>query len=186
MGPLEKKHFQHIRKSLIQKVNGDILEIGSGTGFNFPLYEHANRVIAVEPEPVMRQLSLPRLRQAHVPIEVIDARAENLPFQDNSFDSVVCTLVFCTIPDPHMGLEEIRRVCKPGGKLLMFEHVKVDHAVYGPLQEWVNPVWKKLCDGCHLNRRTIEFVQQAGFRIVNLQKFFKDIFIVMEVMNQKE
>lgn len=185
MGPLERRRFKEIRKALLQKAYGNVLEIGSGTGFNFPFYEQANKVTAIEPEPLMRQRSLVRLEKAQVPIEVISARAEILPFPDGTFDCVVCTLVFCTIPEPHMALEEIRRVCKPGGQVLMFEHVKIDHPVFGPLQEWMTPLWKRLCDGCHLNRRTLELVKQKGFKITRVQRFYKDIFVIIEARNKQ-
>ncbi len=99
MGPLERRGFGQIRKKLMQKARGEVLEIGSGTGFNFPFYEHAQKVTAIEPEPRMRELSLSRAQNAQVPIEVILAGAEKLPFPDDFFDTVVCTLVLCTIPN---------------------------------------------------------------------------------------
>ncbi|QYR23293.1 class I SAM-dependent methyltransferase [Paenibacillus sp. sptzw28] len=186
MKPLERRRFEHIRKQLLQNANGIVLEIGSGTGLNFPFYEHAKKVTAIEPDPLMRQRSLVRLENAQIPIEVISARAESLPFPDDSFDCVVCTLVFCTIPTSRKALEEIRRVCKPDGQMLMFEHVKVKHPVLGPLQEWMTPLWKRLCDGCHLNRDTIELVKQEGFKINRIERFYKDIFVVIKAINKKQ
>jgi ubiquinone/menaquinone biosynthesis C-methylase UbiE len=93
--------------------------------------------------------------------------------------------VFCTIPDPKKALEEIQRVCKPDGHVLLFEHVKIDHPVLGSLQEWLTPLWKRLCDGCHLNRRTLEWVKQAGFKTTNVQRYYKDLFVVVEAINKK-
>jgi ubiquinone/menaquinone biosynthesis C-methylase UbiE len=92
-------------------------------------------VTAIEPNPIMQKQSLPRLKDAQVPIQIIEAGAESLPFPDESFDTVISTLVFCTIPDPIKALQEIRRVCKPGGKVLFFEHVRLSHSRLGRLQD---------------------------------------------------
>lgn len=170
MGPLERRGIQDIRKTLIQKASGKVLEIGSGTGLNFPHYQRAESVVAIDPEPLMRKQSLLRANQATVPVEVIVAGAEELPFSNNSFDTVVGTLVLCTIPDPQRALYEIRRVCKPNGQVLLFEHVKINHLVLGRIQDWLTPIWKRLCDGCHLNRNTLELVKQTGFRVTSLER----------------
>lgn len=183
MGPFERRGLGTIRRQLIQKASGEVLEIGSGSGLNFPFYIHAKKVTAIEPEPLMRRLSLTRAQQAHVNIELISAKAEKLPFPDNHFDTVVGTLVFCTIPDPIMALEEIRRVCKPDGQLFLFEHVKIDHPFLGPLQNRLTPLWRRLCDGCHLNRPTLGWVEQAGFNVIQVKRYYKDIFIVIEAIN---
>jgi len=185
MSPLERRKFGKIRKKLIEKAVGEVLEIGSGTGFNFPYYEHAKRVTAVEPEPRMRELSLPRAHHAQVPVEIILAGAEELPFPDDFFDTVVCTLVLCTIPNPTKALEEIRRVCKPEGQILLFEHVKIEHRILGQLQEWLTPFWKRICDGCHLNRNTLQLVNMAGFKVIALNQYYKGIFLVIEAINKK-
>jgi len=187
MEPLERRGFRDIRKELIHKATGIVLEIGSGTGFNFPYYEDTQviKVFAVEPEPLMREQSLARAARATVPIEVILARGEELPFPDNSFDTIVGTLVLCTIPDPFKALEEIRRVCKPDGQILFFEHVRLNHPVLSRLQDWLTPLWKHLCDGCHLNRNTLQIIKKAGFEVVRIKRYYKDIFLVIEVQNKK-
>ena len=185
MEPLERKGFREIRKKLIQKIEGKVLEIGSGTGFNFPYYEQAQKVMAVEPEPLMREQSIPRAMKANVPIEVIAANAEELPFPDDSFDAVVGTLVLCTIPDPAKALKEIRRVCKPDGQVLFFEHVRLNHPVLGGLQDLLTPLWKRLCDGCHLNRNTLELVKRAGFKVIRIEKYYKALFLVIKTINEK-
>lgn len=182
MGPFERRGFGAIRRQLIQKASGEVLEIGSGTGLNFPYYINAKKVTAIEPDPLMRQLSLPRAQQAHVHIELMSANAEKLPFPDNHFDTIVCTLVLCTIPDPIKALEEISRVCKPDGQLFIFEHVKIDHPFLGPLQDRLTPVWRRLCDGCHLNRPTLELVKQSNFKMINEKRYYKDIFLVAEAI----
>lgn len=187
MEPLERRGFRDIRKELIHKANGKVLEIGSGTGLNFPYYDDAQvkKVIAVEPEPLMRKQSLLRAARAPVPIKVMLAGAEELPFPDNSFDTIVGTLVLCTIPDPFKALEEIRRVCKPDGKVFFFEHVRLNHPVLSRLQDWLTPIWKHICHGCHLNRDTLKIIKEAGFEVVRIKRYYKDIFLVIELQNTK-
>jgi ubiquinone/menaquinone biosynthesis C-methylase UbiE len=185
MVPLEQKGLAEIRKNLIRHAQGKVLEIGSGTGLNFPYYEQAENVTAIEPEEFMRERSLSRASRSHVPIDVILADAEILPFRDNTFDTVVGTLVLCTIPSPLKALEEVRRVCKPGGKILVLEHVRLDRPILGRIQDWLTPVWKHLCDGCHLNRNTLDLVSKAGFKIVRVKRYYKNIFLEIEIINNK-
>lgn len=185
MEPLERRRFREIRNNLLQDIQGRVLEIGSGTGFNFSFYKQAQKVIAIEPEPLMRDKSLPRAKRANVPLEVVLASAEELPFPDDSFDAVVGTLVLCTIPNPTKALQEISRVCKPDGSVLFFEHVRLNHPVLGRLQDLLTPVWKHLCDGCHLNRNTLELVKQAGFQVINVERYYKKLFLVIKTLNKK-
>lgn len=185
MKPLETKSFRPIRESLLAKARGTALEIGSGTGVNFPLYRSPDKVVAIEPDPVMVAQSLKRAEHATVPIEVVQAGAEQLSFESNRFDSVVCTLVLCTIPDPHAALAEIRRVCKPGGTLLLFEHVLLEHPIWSAMQHGLTPAWKKMCGGCHLNRNSLALVQQAGFPITHIEWKYKKLFLVAEARNEK-
>lgn len=187
MGPLEKRGFQQIRKTLIGKAQGRVLEIGSGTGANFSYYDVlVEEVIALEPNSIMREKSMVRAGQATAPIEVISGDAENLPFMDNVFDTVIGTLVLCTIPDPAKALAEIRRVCKPEGNILFFEHVRIHDSILGSLQDWLTPLWKRVCDGCHLNRNSLDSIKLAGFKVVRLEKHYRKIFLVVEAINKKE
>ncbi|MCM3567620.1 class I SAM-dependent methyltransferase [Neobacillus mesonae] len=184
MNPLEKRKFKQIRNELLLKAAGNVLEIGSGTGVNFPFYQNADKVTAIEPSGDMIEHSLPRKMQAVVPIEVIQANAEKLPFEDNTFDTVVATLVFCTIPNPEQAIMEIQRVCKPGGKILLFEHVKMENPFLGGLQEMLTPAWKKICDGCCLNRDTIGLLKSEGITINKVQKYFGDLFLYIDAVNK--
>lgn len=155
MKALEKKKFTRIRKELLSKATGCVLELGSGTGVNFPFYKAAVSVTAIEPSQDMIKHSLSKLNNAVVPVKVVQGNAEELPFEANMFDSVVATLVFCTIPNPEKAMLEMKRVCKPGGKILLFEHVKMENRYLSILQELLTPIWKKICGGCCLNRNTI-------------------------------
>ena len=179
MAPLEHGGFQAMRKQLLRQARGTVLEIGAGTGANFPYYTEAAHVIAVDPDPCMVARSVPRAGQAAVPITVLLARAEALPFPDHTFDTVVGTLVFCTIPDPRQALCELRRVSKPAGRALLFEHVRVHHPLAGRLKDWLTPVWKRLARGSHLNRDTLALLTQVGYEVTCIAPHYKELFLVI-------
>lgn len=162
---------------------GRVLEIGAGTGINFPLYKKAERVDAIEPNQAMIEKSLSRKNVASVPILIHQQSAEELEFTDNTFDSAVATLVFCTIPNPEQALAEIKRVCKPQAKILFFEHVKMEQPALAFAQEALNPLWVRICDGCHLNRDTLQAIRDSGMKITNVTPFYKGLFLVVECEN---
>ncbi|MDC3411971.1 class I SAM-dependent methyltransferase [Aquibacillus sp. 3ASR75-11] len=185
MKPLEQGKFKAIRKELLEQATGRVLEIGSGTGVNFPYYKKASKVDAIEPNQLMRDRSRSRELNANVPIQIYTAGAEKLPFADNTYDSVVSTLVFCTIPDPVEALKEIARVCKPGGTVLFFEHVKMENAILAKTQDILTPLWKRICDGCHLNRETVNVIEQSELSINDLKYYYKGLFFVVKAKNNK-
>lgn len=180
MYPLEKRKFKNIRSELLQKAAGSVLEIGSGTGINFPYYNHAKTVTAIEPSLEMIERSNKRKKISKSPIEVIQGSAEQLPFPDNSFDTVIATLVLCTVPNSPKALQEMKRVCKPDGKILFFEHVKMDNPFLANLQEGLTPLWKKICDGCCLNRETVQIIKRAGLEIAEEKAYCKGLFVQIE------
>ena len=185
MNPLEKKKFKRIRKELLSQATGSVLELGSGTGINFPFYNEAATVTAIEPSQHMIERSLSKHKHAVVPIEIVQASAEELPFAADTFDTVVATLVFCTIPNPEKAIVEMKRVCKPGGKILLFEHVKMQNQFLSSLQDWLTPVWKKICDGCCLNRNTMDLLSSHDISILKVQKYYSDLFVFAEAVNKK-
>lgn len=149
---------------------GEVLEIGGGTGANLSHYRGVERVTISEPDPFMREKLRPKLVQARVPVEISDAGAESLPFPDGSFDTVVSTLVLCTVPDQRAALAEIRRVLRPGGRLLFIEHVRGE----GQAARWqdrIEPLWRRLLAGCHPNRDTVSAIRATGFEIEALESF---------------
>jgi ubiquinone/menaquinone biosynthesis C-methylase UbiE len=186
MNPLEKTEFRTLRKKLLSNATGRVLEIGSGTGVNFPLYIEAKSVMAIEPSQYMLENSVSKIREATVPIEVIQAGAEQLPFPDHSFDCVVATLVFCTIPDRDKAMNEIKRVCKPDGQILLFEHVRMDNRFLSHLQDFFTPVWKKVCDGCCLNRETLKLLIDHRLKIINVEKHYQGLFLLIEARNVEQ
>ena len=185
MNPLEHTYFKRIRTTLISKAKGRVLEIGSGTGVNFPYYTNATKIDAIEPNPLMSKRSYKRIKRSRIPIQTYLVKAEKLPFPDNTFDSVVATLVFCTIPEPIKALQEIQRVSKPGAKLLLFEHVRVNQKNLGKAQDLLTPLWSKVCDGCHLNRDTLELLKQSNLSISKVDYHYGGLFLVIECLNEK-
>ncbi|WP_087971465.1 class I SAM-dependent methyltransferase [Oceanobacillus rekensis] len=180
MLPLELNKFSKIRKALVGKATGRVLEIGSGSGINFRYYRDVSHVDAIEPNPVMNKRSIKQIGSSYIPIQTHLVGAEKLPFADNTFDSVVATLVFCTIPEPLKAIKEIQRVCKPGAKILVFEHVRMNQKLLGKAQDLLTPTWKKLCDGCHLNRNTLELLRQTKISIHKVECHFKGLFLTVE------
>ncbi|GAE91108.1 SAM-dependent methyltransferase [Gracilibacillus boraciitolerans JCM 21714] len=178
MQPFEKNRFKKVRENLIRQATGDILEIGAGTGINFQYYKKDCIITAIEPDQAMRQLAFKRIGDRQITIH--NEKAQSLPFEDQSFDTVVATLVFCTISDPEQALTEILRVLKPGGKALFFEHVRVGHPVIGPIQDILTPVWKRIAGGCHLNRDTEQLITDAGLLVTRSYAFYQTIFQVIE------
>jgi ubiquinone/menaquinone biosynthesis C-methylase UbiE len=173
---MERGWMGERRARLLAGANGAVLEIGGGTGANLPHYRGVERVIVSEPDPFMRKRLRPKLGAARVPVAVSEAGAEALPFPDGSFDTVVSTLVLCTVPDQGAALDEIRRVLRPGGRLLFIEHVRAE----GPVARWqdrIEPLWGRLLGGCHPNRDTLTAIEAAGFEIDRLEEFYPPVFL---------
>ncbi|WP_077356380.1 class I SAM-dependent methyltransferase [Virgibacillus halodenitrificans] len=185
MKPLEKIKFNSIRRELLSHATGQVLEVGSGTGVNFPYYKHVDCVDAIEPNQQMIQHAKKNIVSSNVPIAIHQARAEQLPFERSVFDSVVSTLVFCTIPDPLQALEEIRRVSKPGAPILFFEHVRMKQPLLAQAQDMLTPAWKNICDGCHLNRDIVSFLGQAGLEVDRINRYYKGLFLMIKCKNTK-
>ncbi len=171
MRSTERKFLAKHRPYVAGETNGHVLEIGAGTGASFPYYEKAAKVIATEPDPYMLERARKRLQELGVAnIELHQAPAEELPFEDRSFDHVVATLVFCTVQDPRRALAEVKRVLRPDGTFRFIEHVRFDSGLRGTLQDMVTPVWRRVAAGCHPNRRTLEAIMEAGFQVQDLQR----------------
>lgn len=183
MKPLEATRFKKVRSDLIRNAEGIVLEIGSGTGINFPYYEKAEQVLAIEPNPKMSKLAVKRGKKAHVPITLYEASAESLPFADDTFDTVVATLVFCTIPNPLVALKEIQRVSKPGAKILFFEHVRMENPTLAKAQDLLNPMWEKIGDGCQLNRETLSLISSSGIIVEQVESLYSSLFLSIKCKN---
>jgi ubiquinone/menaquinone biosynthesis C-methylase UbiE len=159
------------RERIVADARGDVLEIGAGNGFNFPHYRAAKSVVAIEPEEAMRRRGHARAKAASVPVELRAGDAHALDFPDSSFDTVVFSLVLCTIPDADRALAEAYRVLKPGGELRVYEHVRSkDPAVAAKQDRWLKP-WKAFNVGCHPNRDSVAAIARAGFDVSGVEEF---------------
>lgn len=156
-----------LREEVVGSARGIVLEVGAGKGLNFAFYqpEQVERVEAIEPNGARLADARVEAVRAPVPVQLLRASVESLPFADESFDSVVATLVFCSVGNPLRGLSEVRRVLKPGGKLLMIEHVRARGALVAAIQTIGTPMARLLDGNCHWNRDTESTVREAGFTI---------------------
>jgi ubiquinone/menaquinone biosynthesis C-methylase UbiE len=166
------------RPRLVQNIPGQVLEIGAGSGSNFPYYRRAAHVWAIEPDDARAENARTAAAKASVPIEVRVAAAEDLPFDDNTFDHVVSSLVFCSVADPPRALAEIQRVLRPGGSLHMLEHVRP----WPPPLAWaasaVTPIWSPLAGNCHLDRPTEDLLARHGWQVQVLRRI--GVFVRMD------
>ncbi|MFD0902158.1 class I SAM-dependent methyltransferase [Actinomadura sediminis] len=160
------------RRALLAGVAGRVLEVGAGTGANFPHYPpEVTEVIAVEPEPHLRRLAETAARAARVPVTVTDGVAEHLAAPDRDADAVVACLMLCSVHDRDTALAEMFRVLRPGGRLHFFEHVRADHPGLRRAQRVLDAtVWPRLNGGCHLATDTAAAVHRAGFTNVRSRK----------------
>lgn len=162
----EKAGFWRWRKRQIEQVTGSVMELGAGTGLNLPYYPAGlERLVLVEPDVHKAKLLAAKEPPAGVTPEILRAPGETLPFEDDSFDTVVETLVLCTVAGPEATAAEIRRVLKPDGKFLFIEHVRSDRPRLGRFQDRMEGPWKKFADGCHCNRRTVPMLAANGFEV---------------------
>jgi ubiquinone/menaquinone biosynthesis C-methylase UbiE len=157
------------RSQVVPEAAGRVLEIGFGSGLNLSLYDprKVERLWALEPSPEMWAIARERVEQAPFPVEHLHARAEDLSLEDASIDTVLTTFTLCTIADVPAALEQIRRVLKPGGRMLFCEHGASPDAHVLKWQNRLDPVWTRLAGGCHLNRRTRDLLEQNGFTITS-------------------
>ena len=162
MRPAEKGELGRLRDEVVGGARGAVLEIGAGTGLNLRRYHDVERLVASEPEEPMRRRLLGRVGAATVPVEVVAAPAESLPFDDGEFDTVVSTLVLCSVDDPVAAVREVRRVLKPGGRFVFLEHGGGE----GKRAEWqrrLDGVWSAVNAGCHLTRNVADILVSADF-----------------------
>ncbi len=160
---LEKLVFRALRKRLLRGASGSVLEIGIGTGVNLAFYDGPEFITGIDARTDL--LHGVSDRSSSSPFAACCAKAGALPFPGNRFDFVVSTLVFCSVDDVPAALEEVKRVLKPGGKLVMMEHVRGLTPISRRITDWFHPAWFALQGECHLNRETEQSLRDAGFRI---------------------
>src|SRR5689334_308307 len=166
----EKAGLAEIRAKLLARACGDVLEVGAGTGLNLTHYAgEVNTVTVTEPDTSMlRRLERAGGRTASPPT-ILRAPAEDLPFEDATFDSVVSTLVLCGVDDQPRAVREIRRVLRPGGRLIFIEHVRSDDPHTAKMQDRMNPL-NRFVVCCDCNRPTLDTLRSAGFAVTELQQ----------------
>ena len=155
-----------LRKQYVGLAEGEVLELGIGTGLNLPHYGEAVRSITgVDPAAELTSKAQERAQQIEPKVEVLGLSGEDLPLDNNQFDTIVCTWTMCSIPNPYRAVEEMRRVLKPGGKVIFVEHGRSDEPHIAKWQRRIEPMWKVIGGGCHLTRRMDDLLEQGGFRI---------------------
>lgn len=169
---LDADGLAELRTSLVGDLEGDILEIGTGTGATFPYYKQNARVTAIEPNNEFRVAAEDAAKSGVADIRVLPGAGEELPFEDGAFDAVSASQVLCSVTSPAKTLEEFKRVLGPGGQIRLMEHVRSEHWLAGPLMDLLNPIWLRINKiGCNWNRKTVESVQDAGFTIRSIESY---------------
>jgi ubiquinone/menaquinone biosynthesis C-methylase UbiE len=162
------------REKIIPLAKGAVLEIGIGSGLNIPYYQahQIDHLWGIDPSRDMWAIAEKNARERHLDAEFIETGAESIPLDNNSADTVVITYTLCTIPDVNSALQEVRRVLKPGGKLLFCEHGEAPDEGIRRWQILVNPIWNRLAGGCNLNRPIPRLLEQSGFRSNDMQTMY--------------
>ncbi len=164
-----ERRYTDWREKLWGQVTGArVLEIGVGTGKNIPFYPDGPEITAVDLTPGMLARAKRRADRLGARVNLSLDDAQDLKFEDDSFDIVVATFVFCSVPDPVLGFKEARRVLKPGGKLLLLEHVRSENQLLGGLMDLFNPLVVRMM-GANINRDTVDNLQQSGFDLEQVE-----------------
>jgi len=177
--------YRKWRELLWGKVEGiHILEVGVGTGKNFSYYPPDAVITAIDFSEKMLKRAKDRAIKQKVKAHLQQMDVQHLEFEDNTFDTVVASLVFCSVPDPVRGLREVHRVCKPGGPIILLEHVLSANPILGWLMNLVNPLAVRM-RGANINRRTVENVLRGGLRVEQVTDLFAGIFKLIEVRKKR-
>ncbi|PRO64283.1 class I SAM-dependent methyltransferase [Alkalicoccus urumqiensis] len=171
--------LKKMREACVSRLpEGEILEIGSGSGAMFTSYIPSMRVSAVEPDPVLRRISIGQAEKAAAEVHVIEGKAEKLPAADHTYDGVLSFLVLCSVQNLHDSISELRRVTRPGGKIVLFEHVR-PKGMKGKAAAQAAPLWAACCGGCQLDRPTDDVLLRRKWKHVEKKSF--SVFRFMEL-----
>lgn len=171
---LAMRQMNPLRADTISEAEGEVLEVGFGTGLNLAYYGPAVKtLVGLDPLDVANVASVQaRIGNAPFPVERRALRADGgLPFDAGRFDTVVTTWTLCSIPEVDRALREMRRVLKPGGRYVFIEHGRADAESTARWQDRINPLWNRLCDGCNINRKIDRLVEEGGFELQSLDRF---------------
>ncbi len=173
--PLERGRFSRWRSRLKERIIGEnALEVGVGTGKNLPYYPQGVKMTAIDISPRMLARARRRAASLGIEVELREMDVQALEFEDATFHTVFATFVFCSVPDPIVGLRELRRVCRPQGRLLLLEHMRPENPLLGLIFDLLNPVVVRMM-GANINRRTMSNIRQAGWKIVQEEHLSSDI-----------
>jgi SAM-dependent methyltransferase len=180
-----KKHGEdRYRHTLLDGLEGRVLEVGCGDGANFELYPNSvTELVGIEPEENLRRRAEQAAAKARVPTRVMAGFAEALPAKDAEFDAAVTALVLCSVRDQRAALRELMRIIRPGGELRVFEHVRADGRLHAALQRAVEPGWSRVGAGCHPSRDTEQAIRDAGFEIQHCEKFDFSAGLIQQLAN---
>lgn len=169
--PAERLGLGGLRRETLRGLAGVVLELGVGTGRSLAAYPASvSSVTGIDPDEAMLGRAARRAGESGASVRLQPAAAEILPFSDGSFDAVTAFLTLCTVWDQGVALDEARRVLVPGGELRLLEHVRLEREPLRRLQEALTPAWKRVAGGCHLDRRTLDGVREAGFEIERVER----------------
>jgi len=171
---MSAKPITYQRKKVVPLAEGRVLEIGLGAGHNLPFYDPAkvSHVWGLEPSPEMRERALKRAKDAKFSLEFLDLKAEEIPLDDKAADTVLVTYTLCTIPEVVRALKGMRRVLKPGGRMIFCEHGRAPDANVRKWQDWITPYWKVIGGGCHVGRPIPELILEGGFEIEKMETMY--------------
>lgn len=173
--PIERSRFAAWRTKLLDRITGErALEVGVGTGKNLPYYPGNVKVTAIDLSARMLEHARKKASDLGLKLDLREMDVQHLAYPDLFFDTVFATFVFCSVPDPVLGLQELRRVCKPDGKLLLLEHVRPGNPLLGLLFDLLNPIVVRMM-GANINRRTMENIQKAGWKLRVEERLSSDV-----------
>jgi ubiquinone/menaquinone biosynthesis C-methylase UbiE len=164
------RQFGKYRTAVVSSARGRVLEIGAGSGLNFPFYgKQAGSIVGIDPSPRLLAMARRRAAAAGIHAELIEGSAEAIPLATASVDTAVMTWALCSIPAPLLALDEIRRVLKPDGRLVFAGHGLSPDAGIARRQRWWTPLWCRMAGGCHLDRKMGDLIRSAGFELAELK-----------------
>ncbi len=168
------KPIKYQRGKVVPMAEGVVLEVGIGSGLNLPYYDRAkvSRIIGLDPSEALNDMAKKVAAAKGLDVAFILGGAESIPLPDNHIDTVLVTYTMCTIPDALSANKEMRRVLKPGGKLIFCEHGLAPDAAVAKWQARIDPFWGKIAGGCHLNRDIPQLIEQAGFKIQSMEQLY--------------
>ena len=173
--PFERLHFAQWRQRLRYQIRGPrALEVGVGTGKNFPYYSSEVQIVGIDLSPRMLMRARRKATKLDLDIDLREMDVQSLDFPDHCFDTVFATFVFCSVPDPVDGLRELRRVCRPSGRLLLLEHMRPENFVLGLIFDALNPIVVRMM-GANINRRTMDNIRSTGWNVRIEENLSSDI-----------